>query len=92
MSQLGSTARDALVATFSSNEAAVAFRPSDDEGAQGYSFEVATVSGAVSFPVASAHAPFVSVVSDYGGVITSPTLSSPTPSHWWRLFSVTFGS
>lgn len=91
MSQLSSTARDAIVATFSRNVNAVAFRPSDDEGAQGYSFDVTTVSGTVSFPSASAHAPFVGVVSNCGSVITSTTLSPPMPSHWWRLFSVTFG-
>lgn len=91
MSQLMNTARDAIAATFSSNVAAVAFRPSDDEGAQGYSLGVATTSGTVSFPVASAHAPFVGAVSHCGNVITSATLSPPMPSNWWRLFSVTFG-
>lgn len=92
MSQLSSsTARDAIVATFSSNVAAVAMRPSDDEGVQGYSFDVATTSGTVSFPVAAVGAPFVGVVSNCGSVITSTTLSPPMPSHWWRLFSVSFG-
>lgn len=91
MSQLGATARDAIVATFSSNEAAVAFRPSDDEGTQGYSLDIATANGTVSFPLTPARAPFVGVVSSCGNVIMSATLSPPMPSHWWRLFSVTFG-
>lgn len=90
MSQLTNTARDSIVATFSSNVAAVAFRASDDEGTQSYSLDVATSTGTVSFPVASAHAPFVGVVSNCGTVITSATLVPPMPSNWWRLFSVTF--
>lgn len=91
MSQLSNTARDSVVATFSSNEAAVAFQPSDDEGAQGYTLDVVTTNGTMSFSVASARSPFAGVVSTCGNTITSATLSPPMPSHWWRLFSVTFG-
>jgi hypothetical protein len=87
----GATARDAIVATFTPHVAAVAFRPSDDEGTQSYVFEVTTTSGTTSFPVATAKAPFVGVVNGCGNAIVSAALVSPTPSHWWRLFGVTFG-
>lgn len=93
MSQItGATARDAIVASFTSNVAAVAFRPNDDEGMQGYTFDITTTSGTSSFPVAATPGtPFVGVVNGCGNVITSAALVPPTPSHWWRLFSVTFG-
>jgi hypothetical protein len=87
----GATARDAIVATFTPHVAAVAFRPSDDEGTQSYVFEVVTTSGITSFPVATAKAPFVGVVNGCGAAIVAAALVPPTPSHWWRLFSVTFG-
>lgn len=92
MSQLSSsTAHDAIAASFSTAVGAVAIRPSDDEGTQGYAFEVVTTSGTMMFPVASAHAPFVGIVDSCGSGIISATLSPPMPSHWWRLFRVTFG-
>ena len=92
MSQMSATARDAIVASFTSNVAATAFRPSDDEGMQGYTFEITTTSGTSSFPVAAtSRKPFVGVINGCGNVILSATLAPPTPSHWWRLYSVTFG-
>lgn len=87
----GATGRDTIEASFPSAVAAVAFRASDDEGMQGYLFEVTTQSETAPFPVASAHAPFMGVVSRCGNVITSAALIPPMPSHWWRLFSVSFG-
>lgn len=88
----GATARDAIVASFTSNVAAAAFRPSDDEGMQGYMFDITTTSGTSSFPIAAtSRTPFVGVVNGCGNVIISAALAPPTPSHWWRLFSVTFG-
>jgi hypothetical protein len=90
MTQLGSTARDAIVATFSSGQAAVALRPSDDDGTQSYVLDVTTTTATVTFVVASAHAPFVGVISHCGSVIKDVTLSPPKPSGWWRLSSVTF--
>jgi hypothetical protein len=92
MAQIGgATARDAIVASFTSQVAAVAFRPSDDEGAQSYIFEIVTTSGTTSFPVSTAKAPFIGVVNGCGNAIVSAALVPPKPSHWWRLFSVTFG-
>lgn len=87
----GATARDTIEASFPSAVAAVAFRASDDEGMQGYMFEVTSQGEPVPFPVATAQAPFMGVVSRCGNVITSAALIPPMPSHWWRLRGVTFG-
>jgi hypothetical protein len=91
MSQIDETARDAITAPFSAPEAAVALALQDDDGSQAFSLEVTTRNGTQTFPVPSGHTPFAGVVSTCVNTITSITLSPPTPSGWWRLFSASFG-